>query len=39
MANHSRAIVLSKADRAELERLQRSPASRPDSVGGRAWCC
>ena len=39
MANHSRAIVLSKADRVELERLQRSAASRPDSRGARGWCC
>jgi transposase len=35
MANHSRAIVLSKADRVELERLQRS-ASEPAGLTRRA---
>ena len=35
MANHSRAIVLSKADRVELERLQRS-ATEPAGLSRRA---
>ena len=39
MANHVRPIVVTEADRHELERLQRASSTRPASAGGPGPCC